>query len=442
LKNEDELKEHFAYGLLDLTDEKHLTFYNDLKQKLFPSKHVKQMTFNQKPSDENQKSTGAKKKTKYYNLYDKDGKLNDVVMLKGRVKCDCQATKHKLINNCLECGRIVCDQEGSGNCMFCGNLVCTEEELNLINSQTKKGDHLKKTLTTEKRQRGLEEAVAQRDRLLKYDRESQQRTVVLDDESDYFKSNSVWLSDSERKKLNELEEKLRGKKHAGRLEQKVTFDFAGRQIFEEPLLSKEIENQILQEIVNVTSQNNSYSNVHPDLANVAPVFDESILQTSFPKLKKSSSGFDGVYNRVQDKEFQEMSDLKSCLSMHQPWASLLVAGIKIHEGRTWHTFHKGRLWIASTAKPAEQEEIKALEDFYRMHYQNENIQFPTQYPNSVLLGCVEVTDCLPQEEYRKLYPDGESESPFVLICENPQELPVKFPIKGQHKICKLNLNLI
>lgn len=32
--------------------------------------------------------------------------------------------------------------------------------------------------------------------------------------------------------------------------------------------------------------------------------------------------------RLQDKELQEISDGGWCLSMHQPWASLLVKGIK------------------------------------------------------------------------------------------------------------------
>ena len=40
---------------------------------------------------------------------------------KGRISCNCQAARHKLIANCLKCGRIVCDQEGSGPCYFCGN---------------------------------------------------------------------------------------------------------------------------------------------------------------------------------------------------------------------------------------------------------------------------------------------------------------------------------
>lgn len=65
----------------------------------------------QNKKDENK--TGAKRKTKYYNMYGKDGEMNDVVMLKGRVKCDCQASKHKLVNNCLKCGRIVCEVRDS-----------------------------------------------------------------------------------------------------------------------------------------------------------------------------------------------------------------------------------------------------------------------------------------------------------------------------------------
>lgn len=33
--------------------------------------------------------------------------------------------------------------------------------------------------------------------------------------------------------------------------------------------------------------------------------------------------------------------MKKCMSMHQPWASLLVAGIKKHEGRSWYSSHRG-----------------------------------------------------------------------------------------------------
>lgn len=82
----------------------------------------------------------------------------------------------------------------------------------------------------------------------------------------------------------------------------------------------------------------------------------------------SGRKYDGIYNRVQDKELLEVADMRSCLSMHQPWASLLVAGIKKHEGRPWYTSHRGRLWIASTAKPVDVDTVEIMENFYKKHY--------------------------------------------------------------------------
>lgn len=41
----------------------------------------------------------------------------------------------------------------------------------------------------------------------------------------------------------------------------------------------------------------------------------------------------------------DKKDKMMCLSMHQPWASLLVYGIKRVEGRGWNTDFRGRLWI-------------------------------------------------------------------------------------------------
>lgn len=46
-----------------------------------------------------------------------------------------------------------------------------------------------------------------------------------------------------------------------------------------------------------------------------------------------------------------------------------------------------------------------------------------------------MTDVLSQEEYRKIYPEGESDCPYVFICEDFYQLPIKFPMQGKHKIC-------
>lgn len=37
-----------------------------------------------------------------------------------------------------------------------------------------------------------------------------------------------------------------------------------------------------------------------------------------------------------------------------------------HEGRTWYTSHRGRLWIAAASKPPTDQEIKETENFYKM----------------------------------------------------------------------------
>lgn len=44
---------------------------------------------------------------------------------------------------------------------------------------------------------------------------------------------------------------------------------------------------------------------------------------------KNSVNRSDYSNRIQDKEYKEMVDEGVCLSMHQPYASLLVAGIKM-----------------------------------------------------------------------------------------------------------------
>lgn len=66
-----------------------------------------------------------------------------------------------------------------------------------------------------------------------------------------------------------------------------------------------------------------------------------------------------------------------------------------------------------------------------------DVEFPKRYPTGCLMGCVNVVDCLSQEEYITQYPQGENESPFMFICKDPIMMTNHFPIKGQHKICEL-----
>ncbi|PNJ29249.1 TRIP4 isoform 4, partial [Pongo abelii] len=79
-----------------------------------------------------------------------------------------------------------------------------------------------------------------------------------------------------------------------------------------------------------------------------------------------------------------------------------------------------------------------LQATYRL-LRGKDVEFPNDYPSGCLLGCVNLIDCLSQKQFKEEFPDisQESDSPFVFICKNPQEMVVKFPIKGNPKICSL-----
>ena len=65
---------------------------------------------------------------------------------------------------------------------------------------------------------------------------SAKRTHVIDDESDYFATDSnQWLSSKQREALRRKEADIHAKRHASRRDRgrQVTFDFTGRRVVEE-----------------------------------------------------------------------------------------------------------------------------------------------------------------------------------------------------------------
>lgn len=338
--------------------------------------------------------SSSKKKQKFVNLYTKEGQDRLTVLIPGRYSCDCLAQKHRLINNCTACGRIVCEQEGSGPCLFCGNLVCTKEEQDILQRDSNKSQKLRKKLLggaetnlkmdllphQEMRLKdGLERAMQHRDKLLEYDKTSVRRTHVIDDESDYFSTDSnQWLSQAERETLRKKEQELQELRHASRLSRKVTIDFAGRKVIDEGGEMDEYHKRFDDVVHAVNSgtiakpMRSSGGNtrdsllLNPALTIPPPVWVDQMSATSNRKRTGIEDTDERSRLRLQDRELLEISDQGMCLSMHQPWASLLVAGIKRVEGRSWYSAHRGRLWIAAAAKRPSPQEISELEASYRV----------------------------------------------------------------------------
>ncbi|XP_044391906.1 uncharacterized protein [Triticum aestivum] len=134
-----------------------------------------------------------------------------------------------------------------------------------------------------------------------------------------------------------------------------------------------------------------------------------------------------------------------CLTMHQPWASLLVHGIKRVEGRSWPSPVTGRLWIHAASKVPDPDTVAAMEAFYREIYAVDgvhHIDFPQHYPVSRLLGCVEVVGCVRSEELvcwedvpQSVRLEGLTD--FCWLCENPQKLVVPFEMRGYQGVYNL-----
>ncbi|KAL7061374.1 hypothetical protein AAHC03_010059 [Spirometra sp. Aus1] len=309
---------------------------------------------------------------------------------------------------------------------------------------------------------GLVKAILQRDRLLHFDATTAQRTRVIDDELDYFVSEgsgaaAAWLDPETRARVAKRVEELRAQRHASRLDsQRLCIDFANKCVFEEDtrgeasraLYSAEMD--VLSQKPNAT-KTTSFSSLplsDPLLDVPTPQFvgdlksgtqrsDTADGKSQATQGRRRGAKGQGTVGRVQDSEQNRLVDSGFCLSMHQPWASLLVRGIKKDEGRTWYSAHRGPLWIAAAAKVPEDFEIQAVEEEC-IGYGAQRSDFPKSYPTGCLVGRVNVDDVLPQSEYRARFPNGQSTSPFVFVCSDPRELLMKLPMQGAHKIYKLD----
>lgn len=75
------------------------------------------------------------------------------------------------------------------------------------------------------------------------------------------------------------------------------------------------------------------------------------------------------------------------LSIRQPWAYLIVAGIKPIENRTWLTHHRGPLAIHAGVHPA-RESIERIEQRFGIKIPREQLQFGGIVGTAELTGIV------------------------------------------------------
>ncbi|KAI5017349.1 hypothetical protein ZWY2020_042237 [Hordeum vulgare] len=128
-----------------------------------------------------------------------------------------------------------------------------------------------------------------------------------------------------------------------------------------------------------------------------------------------------------------------CLTMHQPWASLLVHGIKRVEGRSWPSAVTGRLWIHAASKVPDPDTVAAMEDL------SGDLRRGRRPPHRLpppLPRCVDVVSCVGSEELvcwedvpQSVRLEGLTD--FCWLCENRQKLVVPFEMRGYQGVYNL-----
>ncbi|KAJ6814754.1 activating signal cointegrator 1 [Iris pallida] len=210
------------------------------KQTKAPKEETISVTKESRSQVENAESRNNSRGTSSLSKKKKAGKVislaeaakGSVVFQQGK-PCSCQARRHKLVSNCLSCGKIVCEQEGEGPCSFCGALVLRE-------GSTYAGldDFSAPASATE----AAAEAYAKR--LVDYDRNSAARTTVIDDQSDYYEiEGNSWLSGEEKDRLRMKQKEIEEANEARKGKVIVTFDLLGRKVLVDKDDAEELDSE-------------------------------------------------------------------------------------------------------------------------------------------------------------------------------------------------------
>lgn len=114
------------------------------------------------------------------------------------------------------------------------------------------------------------------------------------------------------------------------------------------------------------------------------------------------------------------------LTIQQPWAHLIVTGAKRIENRSWNCPHRGPLLIhaGKSKRQLGPENLAEIEDFYDL-----SLPDKSEYPLGVIVGVVEMTDCLPLVSAARLSLDF-TEGPFCFVLDKAKQFKKPIPATG------------
>jgi hypothetical protein len=114
------------------------------------------------------------------------------------------------------------------------------------------------------------------------------------------------------------------------------------------------------------------------------------------------------------------------LSIRQPWAHLIVNGVKRIENRTWTTTYRGPLLIHAGARWADTP----IADIERLF----DLTIPAELPRGAIVGAADLVDVVTSSR------DRFFSGPYGFVLENAQASPEPCPMKGRLGLFEIPTN--
>lgn len=129
-----------------------------------------------------------------------------------------------------------------------------------------------------------------------------------------------------------------------------------------------------------------------------------------------------------------------CLSLQQPWASLVVSGLKGIENRTWDTDVRGRILLHASGK---NDHCDWFNEWKRAAVQH-GFTLPDAHelPRSAIIGEVHIVETLPIAELRRnrpelIVPPSRPSGPLCFILGDAVTYTKPIPASGLLRLWRL-----
>ena len=137
-----------------------------------------------------------------------------------------------------------------------------------------------------------------------------------------------------------------------------------------------------------------------------------------------------------------------CLSLTQPYATLISLGVKCIETRSWQTPYRGRLAIHAAKDFPKDARAMCLKEPFKRVLMAAGIESLADLPLGALLATVQLVDCVPTGKVRSQLSSEEyafgdySAGRFAWLLGDVQRLAVPVPARGALRLWTVDRSVL